>query len=77
MRVEIVCNGKDKIYLTEGTWVRSDFVDKLQKENAELKRAISEYQRELQNPAPDALYRKVLRDRMFNLIGGPRGEEKD
>lgn len=40
-------------------------------EKDELKTAVLEYLSEMDNPAPDYLYRKVLRDRLRKLTGAP------
>lgn len=40
-------------------------------ENVALREAILAYLSEFDNPVPDALYRKTLRDRLRKLVGAP------
>lgn len=43
----------------------------LQAENTALREAVWAYLSEFDNPVPDAVYRKVLRDRLRKLVGAP------
>jgi hypothetical protein len=40
-------------------------------ENIALHEAVSAYLSEIDNPVPDAIYRKTLRDRLRKLVGAP------
>lgn len=41
------------------------------KYNSELEKAVAAYLSECDNPAPDYIYRRVLRNRLRELVGAP------
>lgn len=45
--------------------------EKLEAENKELREAVWAYLSEFDNPVPDAMYRKTLRDKLRALVGAP------
>lgn len=45
--------------------------DQYAEENSELRAAVWAYLSEFDNPVPDMMYRKTLRDRLRKLVGAP------